>query len=84
MCIVVRLTFRAPLIRFLLRLLVAAHALARGDVTQVDPVQASGLALNLSALAMPAAREPLDCRAREAMRADAALLTVEAEAAQAP
>jgi hypothetical protein len=79
---VVRLAFRTPFISCLLRLIVAAHAVPSRDISQVDPAQAGGLTLNLSALAMLAAREPLDGRARETMRAYAALLTVEAEAAE--
>jgi hypothetical protein len=52
------------------------------DVPQVNPAQANGLALDLSALAMSAARETLDGWARKTMRADAALLAAEAEAVQ--
>jgi hypothetical protein len=69
----VRLEFPPRLIRLLLRLLMTAHTLASRDVAKVVAVQAVGLTLHLSALAVLAPREPLDGRARETMRANATL-----------
>jgi hypothetical protein len=70
----IRLAFRAPLVGRLLRLLMAAHTLASGDVTQVDPAQECGLAKTPNAVAPLAAHTILARPSLEAFRADAMFL----------
>jgi hypothetical protein len=75
----IRLALHAPLIRCLLRLLVAAHTLPSRHVTLVILAQASGLTDTPYAVASPTARNPFHRAALEAFRADAILLRLAAQ-----